>query len=1034
MRAPGAKVSARAVTRAVDATLATADEEETLRSGGISHARRRRRAAARASCTSPGRTGYSRCVNVPSPRILAVSSLVPALLLALALQAPAPEPVPLLRYIQRSIDRDGGAALERDWRATLRRNPNDPAALLAVGTFERARYRFERADSLFLALDRSPSPTWRAMAHLGMASWRALGAEPARADTLYERAGEFATRAGARDIEADAVLGLAQLRQRSRGVEAGQALLERWWGLLDRPTPDDSAQRLCLAGAMEEQRGDTTGVRRIAQGSALAERQQSWRIAGTCRLAEAQTAERRGYVVGAIRSARQALAHFERIRYDLGTALASQWLGYVLVRDASYAEARQLLERAIEAARVTRFESVEGWAHSGLAELHLTLGDLSLARRHAMIARESHARRGDLWGVATARRFEGMALEAVGELSQASSRYAEAISAFQSAGLPLNALPVLVLRALVQLRLGQRDSAEATIALGDRLGQTTEGWRTESAVLRAIVAMRGGQLALADSLLRSTRMARQWRAGRTQLSAVTIASREALLALRMNRMAVAESALSAVTAATAQWRGRQINAGIVASLAQLRDSWGGLSDVFPDIVVQLVARDRPAQAFALVEQWRARQVAERALRGIATLGDSATAARNLVRQGAPGAAVAGGAVAGIEQVQAALAPDEAFVTYVLGLDDVNSTAIVVTRDDVRTHTLPGRNALLADIRRVVQLAARGAEAEAAGRRLGNALLAPIFAGLPETVTRLLLSPDGELHRVPFDILRLPDGRFAVERATIAIAPSATALLALRRVPSPAGTRVAAFGDPRYLPRATPAWRGGAVGDRGSISSTAVSLPPLPHSANEARRVARFGRTRDVRLGAAASEAAVLATDWRDVAVAHFAVHALVDPEGEAGTALALTPGDGHDGFLTPGELAALELRGALVVLSACRSSGGQVLWGEGLRGLAAPLLEAGGRAVVATHWSIGDRSVVPFVDRFYAAMAAGRRVDDALRDAKLAAIRDRVSIADWGSFTVIGDGSLRLPLRQPEGAPARWLRGVTQVMRDSSGP
>ena len=104
-----------------------------------------------------------------------------------------------------------------------------------------------------------------------------------------------------------------------------------------------------------------------------------------------------------------------------------------------------------------------------------------------------------------------------------------------------------------------------------------------------------------------------------------------------------------------------------------------------------------------------------------------------------------------------------------------------------------------------------------------------------------------------------------------------------------------------------------------------------------------------------------------------------------------------------------------------------------MRGLTAPLLEAGARVVVATHWSIGDRSVVPFVDRFYSAMAAGARVDDAMRQAKLSAIHEGVSIADWGSYSIIGDGAMRPPLRRPALSPVAWLRNITQSRRDTSG-
>ena len=72
--------------------------------------------------------------------------------------------------------------------------------------------------------------------------------------------------------------------------------------------------------------------------------------------------------------------------------------------------------------------------------------------------------------------------------------------------------------------------------------------------------------------------------------------------------------------------------------------------------------------------------------------------------------------------------------------------------------------------------------------------------------------------------------------------------------------------------------------------------------------------------------------------------------------LVLSPSAGNDGFVGPDELSALSLRDALVVLSGCSTVGGIVLGGEGLRGLTAPLLEAGARAVVATHWAIGDQS------------------------------------------------------------------------------
>ena len=47
-----------------------------------------------------------------------------------------------------------------------------------------------------------------------------------------------------------------------------------------------------------------------------------------------------------------------------------------------------------------------------------------------------------------------------------------------------------------------------------------------------------------------------------------------------------------------------------------------------------------------------------------------------------------------------------------------------------------------------------------------------FNALPRAVTRIAISPDGELYRVPFDALRLADDHFAVERFEISLLSSA----------------------------------------------------------------------------------------------------------------------------------------------------------------------------------------------------------------------------------------------------------------------
>jgi CHAT domain-containing protein len=180
-----------------------------------------------------------------------------------------------------------------------------------------------------------------------------------------------------------------------------------------------------------------------------------------------------------------------------------------------------------------------------------------------------------------------------------------------------------------------------------------------------------------------------------------------------------------------------------------------------------------------------------------------------------------------------------------------------------------------------------------------------------------------------------------------------------------------------------------------------------------RAIARYAPGAEVKVRDAASESYLVRSSLAPYRVIHFATHALVDDRVSFRTALALSPGGGQDGFVTPGELAGLRLDADLVVLSACRTAGGVVVDGEGVQGLTAPLLAAGARSIVATGWRVGDERTVSLVERFYAELARGRTVADALRAAKLAAIEGKAPASVWAAFTVFGDPFVTVALRPP---------------------
>ena len=347
--------------------------------------------------------------------------------------------------------------------------------------------------------------------------------------------------------------------------------------------------------------------------------------------------------------------------------------------------------------------------------------------------------------------------------------------------------------------------------------------------------------------------------------------------------------------------------------------------------------------------------------------------------------------------------------------------------------LPSVDTLAPAIRRLVALLESGGRPDALAKRLGVALLEPAAAALPPGVTRLVVIPDGPLHRVPFDALQLADGRAAVERWAIGLAPSASLAASLWRRRGPAEplsqTRVLAVGDPAFSMELASSDAREVETFRSAFAAEG-GLPRLKGSGEEARRVARYaGGGSEVRLRGEASE------DWLKHArldrfrVIHLATHAVVDESALSRTALALAPGGKEDGFLTPADLAGLRLAADMVVLSACRTAGGVTVAGEGVQGLASPLVAAGARSVVATQWRVGDRSTVRLVEDFYDGLARGRPVAEALREAKLAAIRRGAPPGEWAGFTVVGDPLARVALVVPGGRPRRtWLAVAACVL------
>lgn len=431
----------------------------------------------------------------------------------------------------------------------------------------------------------------------------------------------------------------------------------------------------------------------------------------------------------------------------------------------------------------------------------------------------------------------------------------------------------------------------------------------------------------------------------------------------------------------------------------------------------------------------------------------------------------------LEQVRALLSPDELLVYYFCGTDGVYVWA--VTRENSQWRKLTANIATLAtsvsQLRETLDLSTLTSQGTrpnlfnlALSHQLYQWLLGPVET-LFQGKSKLIVVPSGPMTSLPFQTLvktapgvKQPglaelavyrNADWLMNHTAISVMPAMSSLLALRATARrPESTKpLIGFGNPIFeanallpdvppvaapvvqanaavvQPPAMPAsnkplaytsfWRGPAA----DIDALRAALLPLPETEAELRFVAGklHASNDDIRLGAAATEAAVKSLDLTKYRVVYFATHGLVAGEmkglGEPALALSLpkAPSDLDDGLLTASEVSQLKLNADWVILSACNTADAKSAGAEALSGLAKSFFHAGARAMLVSHWRVGSQATTRMTTSVFDIMArsptTGRA--EALRQAMRSFMADTSDPWNayptfWAPFVVVGEGGL----------------------------
>lgn len=329
------------------------------------------------------------------------------------------------------------------------------------------------------------------------------------------------------------------------------------------------------------------------------------------------------------------------------------------------------------------------------------------------------------------------------------------------------------------------------------------------------------------------------------------------------------------------------------------------------------------------------------------------------------------------------------------------------------------------------------DAAAEWRRLSALIWKPVLAAFPAGARKVWLSPESELSRIPWNLLPPTDRRS--ERLLVSQVNSARELVLLRQPPArgraAAQPAILLAGDIDYN-HGLPARGAGPA--RWPRLTTHAEVDTL-HGLAKGRGIGVIPLT-----GGAATKQALTA-QMPKVSYIHLATHGFFireqkaagppvtgppagdDPLGgryvqsarnplvESGVVLAganrrgAPDTEADDGVLTAEELVGMDLSGCeLIALSACETARGEEVAGQGVIGLRASILAAGGRSLLMSLWKVPDEATNRLMKEFYTnywvrkmgKAEALRKAQEAVRDDPS---REFSAPVNWAAWVLVGE-------------------------------
>lgn len=368
----------------------------------------------------------------------------------------------------------------------------------------------------------------------------------------------------------------------------------------------------------------------------------------------------------------------------------------------------------------------------------------------------------------------------------------------------------------------------------------------------------------------------------------------------------------------------------------------------------------------------------------------------------------------LQEIQNLLPQGKALLNYSIG--EQQSYAWLIRPDTIIWTTLALDTTLNADIRRFREALELGRlTLDDQAHQLYQKLLGPFENHLSET-NSLLIIPDQGMALLPFEALLTAaptpqqksfEKAYLLRRFAISYAFSATlwAEMSLPKTAAPNPNILAVAPSFPYSEAVL------AMAREPDYNPTRSCLDPI-QNLDEIKSLKELSDI--ISLVGENATRELLLKQLEEYAIVHIATHAMADDEDprktflvlrETGSELSLC-GETYPDMtaLYMNELLHHRIAAEMVVLAACQTGIGKYHHGEGLSSLARSFALAGANSVVASLWSVDDRSTRMMMPRFYHYLQEGDPKDIALQKAKIDVLEGGMGApVYWSSFIVMGD-------------------------------